>query len=224
MPLPKLLAGLLLTATFATNANAALESRLNGQAVYDTDLNVTWLANANLAATNTFGVSGIDPWGLMTWTAAQSWIGAMNAADYLGYNDWELPTTRQPDASCSIQLGGVSYGNGCTGSEMGHLFYSELGGVADTSIVAIHNANYSLFNNVQNNLYWSRTAYAPNPALAWNFDMARDYQGYSGKATMGFCAWAVRPGDVAAVPEPETWGMMLAGLVLVGAMTKQRLR
>ena len=140
-----------------TTAHAALQSRLNGQVVYDTDLNVTWLANANLAATNTFGVSGIlkgSKAGLMSWTTAQKWIAAMNAANYLGYNNWELPTTLQPDASCGTQssLRGVeclifghfrlqpdascartSFGVSCTGSMMGHLFYTELGGGVGSS-------------------------------------------------------------------------------------------
>ncbi len=77
----------------ATTANANLVSALGGQVVNDTDLNITWLANANLADTQNFGVSGIDANGRMTWYTAQIWIGAMNTANYLGYNDWRLPTT-----------------------------------------------------------------------------------------------------------------------------------
>ncbi len=49
------------------------------QAVYDTDQNITWLANANLASSNTFGVGGISPAGDMNWHIANSWIDAMNA-------------------------------------------------------------------------------------------------------------------------------------------------
>jgi len=46
----------------------------------------------------------------------------------MGPFDWRLPTTLQPDASCSTQSdpgGGLPLqgsGYGCTGSEMGHLF------------------------------------------------------------------------------------------------------
>lgn len=92
---------LLAACLLATSANAALISRLGGQAVYDTDLNVTWLADANLAATNTFGlatnvdlgpISGVntgggsyiykdhlgDANGSMTWGGALHWISAMN--------------------------------------------------------------------------------------------------------------------------------------------------
>jgi hypothetical protein len=36
-------------------------------------------------------------------------------------------------------------------------------------------------------------------------------------------AWPVRTGDVAApIPEPETYAMMLAGLGLLGVMTRRR--
>ena len=40
-------------------AHAELESAPDGQVVYDADRNVAWMANANQAATSTFGVSGI---------------------------------------------------------------------------------------------------------------------------------------------------------------------
>lgn len=139
--------------SIATSANAALVSRLNGQAVYDTDRNTTWLATANLALTNTFGVSGINSSGYMSWDTAQSWIAAMNAVNYPGYSDWRLPTTLKPDSSCSSQsqtLG--SYGWDFTGSEMGHLFYSELEDVAGYSIATYHNSNYSLFSNLPTTL------------------------------------------------------------------------
>ncbi|MCE9551092.1 MAG: DUF1566 domain-containing protein, partial [Betaproteobacteria bacterium] len=76
----------------ATTANATLVSALGGQVVNDTDLNITWLANANLADTQAFGVSGINANGTMNWYTAKLWIAAMNTANYLGYKDWRLPT------------------------------------------------------------------------------------------------------------------------------------
>ena len=109
-------------------AGATLISKLGGQVVYDTDLDITWLANANLAATNSFGVSGIDTDGTMAWDTATNstsgWIAGMNTANYLGYNDWRLPTTQVPDTGCTNTDGtpnAYSSGWDCTGSEMGHL-------------------------------------------------------------------------------------------------------
>ncbi|MBI5659549.1 MAG: DUF1566 domain-containing protein [Nitrosomonadales bacterium] len=213
----------------AASAHAALELTLGGQGVYDTDLNVTWLADANLAASNTFGVSGIGTGGYMTWYAAQSWIAGMNASNYLGFSDWRLPTTLQPDATCSIQAGGVSFGYNCTGSEIGHLFYNELGGVAGLSITTTHNANYGLFQNIQSYLYWSGTelgtvtnyALIPGNDGAWFFSTVTGVQ-YAYNRNYYLFAMAVRPGQVAAVPEPEMVAMLLAGLGLLGFTARRR--
>ena len=43
---------------------------MTGAACYDDVLDITWLADADLAASNTFGVSGIDSFGLMSWDTA----------------------------------------------------------------------------------------------------------------------------------------------------------
>ena len=121
-PAPTLLAAAVLL-TAAAAANATLVSALGGQVVNDTDLNITWLANANYAKT-----SGYDADGRMTWSQAQGWIASLNAANHLGYHDWRLPTTLHRHASSwSYQSGSVSYGYNSTGSEMAHLYYTELG-------------------------------------------------------------------------------------------------
>ena len=174
----------------AATANAALESRLGGQAVYDTDLNITWLANGNAN-------------GLMDWWQANAWASGLTVA---GFSGWRLPIT---DASCS--------GYNCTGSEMGHLFYNELGGAAGQSILTTHNDNFALFQNVEANYYWSGTEYAPNTDDAWYFlfGFPGGGQGADGMDSTLF-ALAVRPGDVAAIPEPETYAMLLAGLGVLG--------
>jgi hypothetical protein len=63
-------------------------------------------------------------------------------------------------------------------------------------------------------LYWSGTAYAPDPAGgAWGFT-THGGQRYVGQVIELF-AWAVRPGDVAAagaVPEPMSLALLGAGL------------
>jgi hypothetical protein len=61
----------------------ALVASESGETVYDTVSDITWLSNANLAATKNFGVRGINPDGSMVWTTAQNWIPAMNTANYL---------------------------------------------------------------------------------------------------------------------------------------------
>ena len=195
-------------------ANAALVSRLGGQAVYDTDLDITWIADANLAASNTFGTAGISPNGPMTWATANTWIGNMNAANYLGFNDWRLPTTLVPDASC-ITI--ISSGFSCTGSEMGHLFYTEFGATAGNSVMSTSNpADLARFTNVQPSLYWS-AEYAPNPVFAWSFNFNNGYQGPLSKG-YDFYVWAVRLGDVGVSTVPIPAAVWLFGSGLMGLL------
>lgn len=188
---------------------AALESRLGGQAIYDTDLNVTWLADANLAATNTFGAPSINPNGSMDWYTAQIWIGGMNAANYLGYHDWRLPTS-----------GTCPGGYNCTSSEMGHLFYNELGGM-------LGSPNLALFQNAQHNgPYWSDSVGNSNFAqdvFAWGFNLFRGgYQDSFLKSSV-LVALAVRSGDVPAVPVPAAAWLFGSGLIgLTGIARKHK--
>lgn len=209
----------------AMSAQAALVSRLGGQAVYDTDFNITWLTDANLAASDSFGVSGIAG-GIMTWDTAQSWINAVNASNYLGFNDWRLPVSLQPDPNCSFQSGSLSAGYNCSGSEMGHLFYTELGGVAGTSILTTHNSYLSLFSNVQvDGNYWTGTEYAPNPAgSAWIFGFLYGGQDADYKSA-NLHALVVRSGDVVAVPLPAAAWLLGSGLLgLFGLIRRRKVR
>jgi len=130
------LAGAVFLATIwiSSGAEAALVADRNGKTVYDTVKQKTWLANANLAATQKFGVSGINPDGSMSWDAAQRWIAAMNAANYLGSKHWSLPDTALPDNGCSQKPKSAAFGYDCTGSQMGDLLAARArpgGGVSD---------------------------------------------------------------------------------------------
>ena len=191
---------ILLAAGCADSAQAVLLERLGGAAVYDTDLNVTWLTNANLPQTNSFNLIAIAPNGSMTWSTAQNYIIAMNAANYLGFSTWRLPTTRQPDPNCTAQdvANHLSSGLGCTGSEMGHLFYSELGGSNSTAISGAHNANYNFFRNLQDGTYWSDTTYSVDTSAAWVFQFQSGSQSTGAKPTSAFYVMAVLTGDVAS--------------------------
>ncbi len=203
----------------SATAHAALEIRLNGQAVYDTDLNITWLADANYYASAN-SVSGAVVWSTAWWEATST---------ILGVSGWRLPKTLVPDSSCSrFVTEGTSSGWNCTGSEMGHLFYEELGGVANSSILSIHNDNFNLFHNVQGGNYWSQSEEQLNNLIgAWVFGFGSGFQGGGGENDNLLYAWMVRDGDVvpppiAAVPEPETYSMLLAGLGLQGFTSWRR--
>lgn len=185
--------------TLSGAAQAALQGRdLNGDTVvdafYDTDLNITWRRNANVN-------------GAMTWANAVSWADNLT---FGGYTDWRLPTS---DVTCP--MADPQYN--CTGSEMGHLWYVELGNIAGDVTPNVGN-----FGNMQNYAYWSGTTYAPDASKAWGFNIDQGDQFFGGKQNALF-AMAVRPGDVtAAVPEPATYALMLAGLGALGFIARRR--
>ncbi|MCB1749314.1 MAG: DUF1566 domain-containing protein [Gammaproteobacteria bacterium] len=197
--------GALFSTHFAT-ADAALVSRAGGTMVYDSDRDITWLADANYAMT-----SGHDADGRMTWSAASAWAEGLV---FGGYDDWRLPNALPEPAF-------PAYGE--TASEMGHLFYEELGGVAQQSLALTHNANYDLFTNISDWIYWSATTYSPEVAQAWNFRFDYSTPSFNGLQSFNYKeffemnAWAVRDGDVAVVPLPGALGLCLPLLALLGA-------
>jgi hypothetical protein len=166
-------------------AGATLLPRLGDEAVYDTDLDVTWLADANLAATQTFGAPVlIHLDGSMNWSDAQSWIAAMDGANYLGFSGWRLPTPFNTDGS------GPCSGFGCTGTEVGHLFSAELGGTDGSPLTG----NQGPFRNMQF-FYWLGTEHGPGVAWNFNFGGFAGFQGWNPEDGYQY-AWAVRAGDV----------------------------
>ena len=91
------------------STHAVLIDRGGGM-IYSTDLDVTWLQDANYALT-----SGFDGDGLMTWYEAMEWAETLT---YGGYDDWRLPTFDPANPSqCDVS----------TLHEMRYLIYTELG-------------------------------------------------------------------------------------------------
>ena len=228
-PIPsRLLAGLVLVAGLSGAAQAALVDR-GGGLIYDTDLDVTWLADANYAKT-----SGYDADGLMTWAAANTWAAQLSFYNPLTnqtLDDWRLPTTTDTGTiGCDFAYSGTDCGYNVNpaSSEMAHLYFVTLGNQSVLTTTGADSGahgggvnpgstldNTGPFTNFQSNLYWSGAEYAPSPSSAWVFGTGDGFQTIFGKA-YSFYALAVSPGDVAAVPEAETYALMLAGLGLIG--------
>jgi hypothetical protein len=164
-----------------------LQVNPGGQTVYDPALQITWLANANLAAKQTFGIAGISPDGSMDHNTALLWIDAMNKADrgrgYLGQTHWDLPDTGPSDPSCSMK---GTTGFDCAGSAMGELYYKQLRFLSGQSAVATPDVKVGPFHNIQPYLYWACAAQTaqsacqtkgPADGFEWNFSFGNGFQG-----------------------------------------------
>jgi hypothetical protein len=207
--LTELLVALVMVFGLVASAQATLRDMGDGT-VYDTDTQLSWLKNANTA-------------GAMTWDQAHAWVVTLNSGSgFAGFTNWRLPTTTEPDATCSYQYdagGGFplqGYGYNCTGNEMAHLFYVSLGNSAGSL------TNTGPFTNLQGYyVYWLGTEFAPDPtATAWSFLFDIGFQNGCDKSTSVY-AWAVRPGarsQSQSKPVPASGLLSMIGLGLAGLM------
>ena len=70
----------------------------------------------------------------------------------------------------------------------------------------------------------SGTEFAQDPAFAWYFRAEDGTQFAVLKSSHELFAMAARPGDVAAVPEPQTPALTLAGLTVLTVAARRRPR
>ena len=182
----------------------------------------------------------------MSWWGAQAWVNNLTLG---GFTNWSLPSTPadgilqnpypfvpggftvSPDGlfvPSDLIDGSLLNGGGIlpnledlkynvTSSPMGDLFYNQLGGVARSDIAITHNTNYNLFTNVQSDVYWSSTEYDGG---ARYFNILCGYQDNIPKPFQSY-AWAVRPGDVAAVPVPGAFWLFGSALVCLMGLKRR---
>lgn len=164
------------------------------QAYYDPEDNLTWLADANAN-------------GVMVWSDAMKWAKNLNIN---GVTGWRLPDSKQPDPACDMQIGGISRGFRCTGSELGKLFYNVLGNPALTDLcrtsgdcTKIKNTlkNTGPFKNIQLDYYWTATSDPTDPDSAMYLDFRYGDQREVNKL-FGMYVWPVHTGDVGHAATP----------------------
>jgi hypothetical protein len=172
---------------FSVPANSVLLDNQDGTVtqIRTDGSRLMWLKDANTVYTS--GYSTFNN-GTIVWSEANNWIDSLNSSIYLNYSDWRLPKT--------LPVNGVEYNynfssDGSTdwgfnikslNSEMGYLFYEELGNIGYRATDGSFPqpgwglSNVGPFVNVQNYVYWSDMEGAPNPNAAWAFDFNRGGQ------------------------------------------------
>jgi uncharacterized protein (TIGR03437 family) len=178
---------LLLLVAGTVQAASTLTVSADGLTVYDTVNNITWLANANLPAANRFTLSlcgssysaapCVNASGSMNYASAAAWVAAMNAANYLEHNNWQIPTIPLLDSNCGkTGPGGGNFGFGCTAGALDSL-YNELGLKSPNTAVPIPNNTVGPFQNLQPYLYWSSSSAASAAQGNATFSFFTGWQG-----------------------------------------------
>lgn len=173
----------------------------------------------------------------LSWSDQVAWAASLN--DFLTYNIYPEYTVTWDDETWRLATmfdgiyeygynGATTAGYNITNSELGYLYYVELGnlGSYDTAgkwQLEIGLQNTGEFENLtMSKRYWFGTEYANSTGFAWDFEMGRGYQNrhYQNYGGNGL---ALRSGQVSVVPVasvvdpvPEPVTMLLFGGAAMG--------
>ena len=186
--------------------------------VYEDVLNITWTRNASLPGSSA-----------LTWAAANTW--AENLV-FAGYSDWRLP---HASVAGLIALGqgfpctGAGGGDevACRDNEMAYMFYYNLDGNQLNDKTGNQTAvGGQMLTNIPRTS-WSDTPLSGSGIFFWDFEFNFGRQDFD-FVLSPLSAWAVRPGDVAAVPPvlavPEPNTLLLLGVAALGLGWARRAR
>jgi hypothetical protein len=178
-------------------------------AYYDSELHITWLADANLPLTSGYDThSPPSAPGAMSWSDANTWAQTL---DLYGVTGWRLPAMFLPTGCTQTSFS-------CSGApgEMSHLFEHTLGGTGNTG---------PFTHMGMDSLYWSGTLFsyqdAPGSQRSFGFSFANGGGSDTDELGLSLYAWGVHDGDVAAVPEPQVAALLLTGLGALAVATRR---
>lgn len=198
-----------------------LETRRNGQFLYDPVHDKTWLVDANQPWNSNYDDIASGPGtafsnGQMTFEAALAW------ADQLiidGIDGWRLPELTRFDRQCySDPANGGSRLEDCTDGDFTELWVDIfLNGLGDRLMETSQLADARQFDHWQASSYWTSTLNDGDTtnSSAHLFSTFGGYQQNSTESGRGFVI-AVRDGDigeVSDVPAPNLVSLFAAGLI-----------
>ena len=176
--------------------------------IYDADAprgSIVWLDYSN-------------PHWVYNWSGHNAWATGLNTTITTynfdpGYTITWSGSWRLPSAGTNPQDG---YNQ--TTSEMGHLYYDELGNPAGGPV-----SNTGDFTHLLAEGYWSGTSYSSLIGYHWWFNMKNGGQYINSDGTTTYYGLAVRGAQVSAVPIPGAVWLFSSGLLgLLGLKRKLR--
>ena len=176
-----------------------------GGLIFDDVLNITWA----------------QPDNLRTFDGANTWADGLTLG---GATDWRLPyisvsagagpfTGTPVNCNTATELA-------CRDNELGYMFYQNLSGTLNQSILTSGDPDLALFPALQSGVYWSGTEFDSSDAWAFNFNFGNQFNGFQRDDNY---SWAVHAGNVGAVPVPAAVWLFGSGLIgLLGVAKRKR--
>jgi len=181
----------------STFANAMLVSRLDGQAFYDDELDITWLADANA---NDQG----------TWDNQMAWAASFELD---GVTGWRLPSMDVNGDGVVVDCGdGQLDAEACKDHELGYMYHwNHITPNLPGSFLNVWPARY--WSNIE-----TEQSGQMDYAYAYYYRSAGNVNIIAPKASPSGSAWLVYDGDVgvSVVPVPAAAWLFVSGLTALG--------
>lgn len=176
--------------------------------------------------------------GYVSWYGAVAFANYLNSIQYGGSNRWQLPSALIPNnsgcitdtSSTACVYDAIYQGNGVTpGNELAELYFHELGGRSRRRVNGMLDPGTgmpqtNIFDNENDNpAFATSTEVISNGNTNYYFDTRNGLQlSYLKGGADLYYAWVITPGLISAVPEPESLGMLMAGLGLISLIQRRR--